>query len=247
MSSARRILLVEDDPDEARLSRDVLAESGYVVCVAASAHDARAAVVDEEPFDLVFLDLRLPDGDGLRLVPVLRRAGVKAPMVLLTGDSSERIGAAAFRAGCADLAVKDLNYHLWLPGMAQALIPPLATVGEAWGPHVLGICLGRVRGDDVRCSPPESWPSLSETLQAANALVTRGVRAAGHSLLGSLPVVHLRLSDRCLLFLRRGGVFASAWLDRTPTADDEAQLMALAVAFAQERKDDADDADAAGA
>lgn len=235
MASARRILIVEDDPDEARLSRDVLAESGYVVCIASSARSARETVVDEEPFDLVFLDLRLPDGDGLHLMPALRRAGVDAPVVLLTGDRSERIGRQAFQAGCADLAIKDLNYHLWLPSMARALIPAMAPPAEGWGPHVLGVCLGRVRGDAMRCVPLDLWPSLSGALLAASDLAVRGLRATGQSLLGSLPVVTLRIGGHSLLFVRRGGDFAAAWLQLSPTAEDEAHLMARLVAFAQER------------
>lgn len=240
MASARRILIVEDDPDEARLSRDVLAASGYVVCIAGSARSAREAVVGVAPFDLVFLDLRLPDGDGLHLMPALRRAGVKAPVVLLTGDRSERIGQQAFQAGCADLAIKDLNYHLWLPSMAQALIPTTASLTEGWGPHVLGVCLGRLRGNAMRCTPPDLWPSLSAALLAASDLAVRGVRAAGQSLLGSLPVVTLRIGERSLLFVRRGGDFGAAWLQRAPTADDEAQLLALLVAYAQERSGEPD-------
>lgn len=236
---------MEDDPDEARRSRDILAESGYVVCVAETARGARDAVADEDPFDLVFLDLRLPDGDGLRLVPALRRAGLHAPVVLLTGDSSERIGAQAFQAGCVDLAVKDLNYHLWLPGMAQALIPAAPT-WASWGPHVLGACVGHLRGEPVRCMPPDLWPSLSDAVTAANELAVRGVRAAGCSLLGSLPVVTLRLGERSLLYVRRGGVFGAAWLDKAPTPDDEAQLLAITTAFAVEQAGDRGDrADAA--
>lgn len=234
MPSAQRILLVEDDPDEARRARDALAESGYVVHVAPSAQCARQAAVDEAPFDLVFMDLRLPDGDGLRLLPVLRRAGVRAPVVLVTGDGSERVSDAAFRAGCADLAVKDLNYHLWLPRMAQALIPA-TPLFAAWGEHVLGVCVGRLQSQALRSEPSELWPPLAGALQAATELAVKGVRAAGHSLLGSLPVVHLQLRDRSLLFILRGGVFGAALLTRTPDEADHAGLLSVITSHAQER------------
>jgi CheY-like chemotaxis protein len=235
MNAAQRILLVEDDPDEARRARDALAESGYVVHVAESALRARQAATEEAPFDLVFMDFRLPDGDGLRLLPVLRSAGVRAPVVLLTGDSSERVGEAAFRAGCADLAVKDLNYHLWLPSMAQALIPSAAGL-DAWGGHVLGVCVGRVRSATARAQPADLWPPLADALQAATELAVKGVRAAGHSLLGSLPSVHLQLRDRSLLFvLRGGGVYGAALLSRPPDGNDHAELLAVTTAYAQER------------
>ena len=244
MRPAQRILLVEDDPDEARRARDALAESGYVVLVAPSAQSAREAAAEEAPFDLVFMDLRLPDGDGLRLLPVLRRAGVDAPVVLLTGDRSERVGEAAFRAGCADLAVKDLNYHLWLPQMAQALIPATGAWGT-WGEHVLGVCVGRLKSPALRAEPADLWPPLSGALQAATELAVKGVRAAGQSLLGSLPFVHLELRDRTLLFVLRGGSFAAALLSRPPVEEDHAGLLAVITAFAQERA--AADPDGSGA
>jgi CheY-like chemotaxis protein len=235
MQPAQRILLVEDDPDEAQRARDALAESGYVVLVAASAQKAREAAAEEEPFDLVFMDLRLPDGDGLRLVPALRRAGVRAPVVLVTGDSSERVGEAAFRAGCVDLAVKDLNYHLWLPRMAQALIPSSAAGFGAWAPHVLGLCVGRLQPQTMRAEPADLWPPLAGALQAATELAIKGVRAAGHSLLGSLPMVHLQLRDRSLVFVLRGGVFGAALLARPPDEDDEDELLSAVTAYAHAR------------
>jgi CheY-like chemotaxis protein len=234
MPSAQRILLVEDDPDEARRARDALADVGYIVLVAPSASSARQAAAAEAPFDLVFLDLRLPDGDGLRLLPALRRAGVRAPVVLVTGDGSERVSDAAFRAGCADLAVKDLNYHLWLPRMAQALIPAVPAFAT-WGPHVLGISVGRLQSQAARCEPAELWPPLAGALQAATELAVKGVRAAGHSLLGSLPVVHLQLRDRNLLFILRGGVYGAALLTRMPDEDDHAGLLCAITGYAQER------------
>ena len=41
--------------------------------------------------------------------------------MLLTGNRSERVAEAAFEAGCVDTAIKDVNYHSWLPAMADAL------------------------------------------------------------------------------------------------------------------------------
>jgi CheY-like chemotaxis protein len=238
MRTARRILIVEDNEDEAKRARDALANSGYVVFVAPSAHNARAAALEEAPFDLVFMDFRLPDGDGLRLLPALRRAGISAPVVLLTGDGSERLSQAAFRAGCADLAVKDLNYHLWLPRMAQALIPAGPMPDGAWGSHVLGLCVGRLQGDLQHAEPQGMWPPLGATLQAIAEVAVRGVRSTGESLLGSLPVVHVQLPGRHLLFILRGGTFGAAVLTQVPTQEDQAELLALAAAYPPPHRSD---------
>lgn len=238
MMSARRILIVEDNADEAKRARDVLADSGYVVIVASSAHIARQAAAEEAPFDLVFMDFQLPDGDGLRLLPALRLAGLDAPVVLLTGNGSERLSQEAFRAGCADLAVKDLNYHLWLPRMAQALIPAGPGPDGAWGSHVLGVCVGRLRGDALHAEPEGLWPALASTLQAVAEAAVRGVRSTGESLLGSLPVVHVQLPGRHLLFVLRGGTFGAAVLAQAPTPEDQAELLGVAATYAAARRSD---------
>lgn len=245
MHPARRILLVEDDPDEGRRAREALADSGYLVSLASSLQGARQAVAGGDGFDLVFMDFQLPDGDGLHLIPLLRRAGVSAPVVLLTGNRSERLGEQAFRAGCADLAIKEPNYHLWLPRMAEALIRPAAGGPDpAWGAHVLGVCCGRLQGQDVRAEPTDLWAPFAGALEAATALAVRGMRATGQSLLGSVPIVHLQLqADRHILYVVRGGVFAAAVLSAPPSPEDQATLLAEAAAYGQARHD----GDAAGA
>lgn len=235
MRQPRRILLVEDDAEEARLSREALADSGYTVLTASSLAAARRAVARGTPFDLVFVDQNLPDGEGLMLVPQLRAAGLQAPVVLVTGNRSERVGEMAFRAGCADLAIKELNYHLWLPQMAEAFIASPGTDAR-WGPHVLGVCAGRLHGKAVRGTPAGLWSPMSAVLKAATDLAVQGLRATGHSLLGSLPTVHLQLQDDLHLFVvLRGGVFAAAVLTRPPDLEDTVEALAEAASFASAR------------
>jgi CheY-like chemotaxis protein len=238
----RRILLIEDDPDEAQRSRDTLADSGYAVHTAGTLAAARKAVAGDPHFDLVFVDQNLPDGEGLHLLPYLRDAGVAAPVVLVTGNRSEELGRSAFSAGCADLAVKELNYHLWLPNMAEAFIGTGDNMAPEddfrWGSHVLGVCSGRLQGSAVQAHPADIWPPLAGALESAADLAVRGLRATEQSLLGSLPVVHLMLrSDRHLVMVVRGGVFAAALLTRQPKPQDMTELFEEAAAFARARTD----------
>lgn len=243
MRQPRRILLVEDDVEEARRSRETLAENGYTVLTASSMAAARRAVGRGTHFDLAFVDQHLPDGEGLMLVPLLRAAGLQAPIVLVTGNRSERIGEMAFRAGCADLAIKEPNYHLWLPQMAETFIaPPGADDDFRWGPHVLGLCAGRLKGRAVNGTPAGLWGPMSGALQCAADLAVQGLRATGQSLLGSLPMVHLELQqDLHLMLVLRGGVFAAAVLSRPPAAQDTAELLAEAAAFAKARTESGDE------
>lgn len=238
MRQPRRILLLEDDPDESRRAREALAGNGYMVLTVATLAAAKTAVARGAHFDLVFVDQNLPDGEGLTLIPHLRSAGVEAPVVLVTGNRSEQVCQRAFLAGCADLAIKELDYHLWLPTMAQAFIATAdgdAAEDFRWGSHVIGLCTGRLNSN-AHAEPAEFWPPLAGALQSATDLAIRGMRATGQSPLASLPVVHLHLrADRHLVLVLRGGVFAAAVLTRAPNARDTTELAGEAAAFARAR------------
>ncbi len=103
-----RILLVEDNPVDARLVRLMLAEKAqahYWVTHAASLTAARAAVVAQTP-DAVLLDMQLPDSTGMDTVEAMVAAVPEVPVVVLTGLDDEAIGTEAIRAGAQDYVVK---------------------------------------------------------------------------------------------------------------------------------------------
>ncbi|MFO1532997.1 MAG: response regulator [Thermoplasmatota archaeon] len=240
MRHGRRILLLEDDPDEARRSQQALVENGYAVTVAPSLEAARRTVEGDAHFDVVFVDHHLPDGEGPRIIPYLRAHGIQAPVVLLTGNRSERVAEEAFEAGCVDTAIKDVNYHTWLPAMADAFAdgPEPTAEGARWGPHVQGVAVGRVHGQAVHGKPAELWAPYAGALASATELAIRSVRATGASLLGSLPLVHTQVRPDLHLFLvMRGGVFAAALMTRPPMEEDARELLGEAMAFGKARSD----------
>ena len=57
-------------------------------------------------FDCVFLDYRLPDGDGLSLVKAVRKSGLKVPLIVLTGQGDEQIAVELMKAGASDYITK---------------------------------------------------------------------------------------------------------------------------------------------
>lgn len=73
-----RALVVEDDPGIASGLSESLRHAGYAVDVSATLHQAWTALC-VEPFDVMLLDLGLPDGDGLDLLARLRRQAERAP------------------------------------------------------------------------------------------------------------------------------------------------------------------------
>lgn len=87
-----RILLVEDNSELANGLIKVLAISGFQVDLVATAEDAEAAIAANK-FDLVILDLTLPDGDGLDVLKNIRDRGTDVPVIILTarGNLDDRV------------------------------------------------------------------------------------------------------------------------------------------------------------
>ena len=78
-----RILLIEDEEEVADYLGMFLREAGYFVFHAPDARTARQKA--EEPFDLILLDLVLPDATGPELLPLIRAAAPKTPVVIVSG------------------------------------------------------------------------------------------------------------------------------------------------------------------
>ncbi|HJQ60394.1 MAG TPA: response regulator transcription factor [Vineibacter sp.] len=87
-----RLLLIEDEAELARLVRDNLAREGFAVDVAMGVEEARTATTAAR-YDVILLDLSLPDGDGLDLLAAWRRAGDSTPVIAVTarGTLDERV------------------------------------------------------------------------------------------------------------------------------------------------------------
>jgi putative nucleotidyltransferase with HDIG domain len=100
------LLLVEDNPADARLIELLLNEVGGFHCRrAATLGDAIAAAATEPP-DAVLLDLSLPDAHGIETVERLRIAAPALPIIICTGLDDESMGLLALQHGCQDYLVK---------------------------------------------------------------------------------------------------------------------------------------------
>lgn len=101
-------LLVEDNPDDAELMTEALADSRSVrvrVIVAQRLEQARLLLESGE-FDVVLLDLTLPDSRGLDTVNRMREIAPQLPVIVLTGLADEEMGVAAVKAGAQDYFFK---------------------------------------------------------------------------------------------------------------------------------------------
>lgn len=173
-----RVLLVEDETEMAGLIAGRLAAHGLIVDHFTCLAEAEEAVVGA-PYGLAICDRRLPDGDGARLVAVLRRHRPDCAVILLTAMDAVGERIDGLDAGADDYISKPFHF--------DELMARIRVQLRRHGPHVLpGIEIGRVRFDP---SSREAWlddrPMLLPRRELAllGALMARGGRVVPRDLL----------------------------------------------------------------
>ena len=103
--SGMRLLLIEDDAEQARFAVKGLREAGHTVDHAASGRDGLFMAVSE-PYDLLIVDRLLPHMDGLTVITTLRASGNTTPVIILSalGQVDDRV--RGLKAGGDDYLVK---------------------------------------------------------------------------------------------------------------------------------------------
>ncbi len=104
-----RILVVEDEAKTADYLKRGLEESGYRVEVARNGVDGKH-LIEEEPFDLVILDVMLPGLDGWQLVQVVRKRSAHTPVLFLTARDAVEDRVRGLELGADDYLVKPFSY-----------------------------------------------------------------------------------------------------------------------------------------
>ena len=134
VTMAPRILMIEDDGRLASMVSEDLGRNGLDVSVAGTASEGLARL-SREPFDLVLLDLMLPDADGLDVCRRVRASGSGVPVIMLTakGDPTDRV--VGLELGADDYLGKPFDPRELLARIRAVLRRPSAVAGPA--PRVL--------------------------------------------------------------------------------------------------------------
>lgn len=104
---AARILIVEDSVSIAETFAGILEGSGHAITIAASGAAADDAIrAADAPFDVILLDLQLPDGDGLDWLEAHDDLAARSAVIVVTADGSINRAIAAMRLGAYDFLVK---------------------------------------------------------------------------------------------------------------------------------------------
>ncbi|MCD9121843.1 heavy metal response regulator transcription factor [Cupriavidus sp. UGS-1] len=104
-----KLLVVEDEAKTGEYLRQGLTEAGFVVDLAATGLDGQHLAMTE-PYDLIVLDVMLPDVDGWRIVQTLRAAGNRVPVLFLTARDSVADRVKGLELGADDYLVKPFAF-----------------------------------------------------------------------------------------------------------------------------------------
>ena len=121
-----RILVVDDEPDLLELLELTLSRMGLDTVCAQNVSEA-VSLLDKEPFDLCLTDMRLPDGEGLRVVEHITQKGLDVPVAVITAFGSAENAVAALKAGAFDYLAKPVALEQLRALVKQALKVPEKT------------------------------------------------------------------------------------------------------------------------
>jgi len=104
-----RVAIVDDEPVVCKRLSHALFKEGYEVEAFMSARSFLEAMIDR-PFDVVFSDMRLPDMDGLELLPKIKALRPETEVIIVTGYGSIQTAIEAMREGAFHYVTKPVNF-----------------------------------------------------------------------------------------------------------------------------------------
>ena len=147
-----RILIVEDEPGIAFALENDLHAEGYEIAVVADGAEA-VQRARSEPFDLILLDVMLPNKDGFEVCRELRRGGLSTPIVMLTAKTQEAEKILGLDLGADDYVTKPFSPRELRARIRAMLRRSVAEAGvevHRFGRFELDLARFELRRDGVR-------------------------------------------------------------------------------------------------
>ncbi|MCB1317469.1 MAG: EAL domain-containing protein, partial [Leptospiraceae bacterium] len=122
MNDTLKVLIVEDNPVNARLVGRIIETAGDLTYFHAETFAQATDILNSEAIDVVLLDLHLPDGDGLETLTRMRAQNRQLAIVVLSGLADEEVAVQAVKSGAQDYIFKDqLAAHSILRSLRYAV------------------------------------------------------------------------------------------------------------------------------
>ncbi len=174
-----RLLLVEDEHDIQAFLRRSLEEAGYQVDVASNGATAQR-LATENAYDILVVDLGLPDCDGISLILRLRQIGVKAPVLILSARRSVDDRVRGLEQGGDDYLTKPFALAELLARLRNLLKRNGPAGSESTRLRVLDLELDLLRREAIRSGEvlqltPQEFVLLEYLCRNAGRVVTRSM------------------------------------------------------------------------
>ena len=115
-----RVLIVEDEKSLANVIKKGLEEEGYAVDVSYNGEEG-LFMAENEPSDLIILDIMLPVIDGMSILKKIRKSGIKTPVVMLTAKDTIIDKVSGLDSGADDYLTKPFSFEELLARMRALL------------------------------------------------------------------------------------------------------------------------------
>ncbi|MCE7041927.1 sigma-54 dependent transcriptional regulator [Dyadobacter sp. CY312] len=136
------LLLLEDDTTFSKLLSSFLGKHGHQVQVCSNIKEAKAALVksldDNDPFEVLMLDYRLPDGNSVDFLKQLRSDGIRTPAFVMTSFHDVRTAVNAMQNGAFDYITKPVHPEELLMVLGEALQKSSAPASQSAAPARTG-------------------------------------------------------------------------------------------------------------
>jgi len=176
-----KVLVVDDEPDLLELLELTLSRMGLDTERAATVAEA-VALLDRETFDLCLTDMRLPDGEGLRVVEHINQHGLDVPVAVITAFGSAENAVAALKAGAFDYLAKPVALEQLRALVKQALkVPDKPTGGTTAASALLGesAAIQQVRGLIERLAKSQAPVFINGESGSGKELAARMIHSGG--------------------------------------------------------------------
>ena len=116
-----RVLVVDDDPVQLRLTAEVANRAGFKPLTATGGEQALALLREDRQIGAMILDLVMPDLDGMGVMETMRREGLTTPVIIQTANASLETVISAMRQGAADYFVKPVAPERLIVSLRNAM------------------------------------------------------------------------------------------------------------------------------
>lgn len=171
MSSENTILIIDDESNLRYTLSLILQRAGYQVTAAASTREARQ-FLQTGPFDLVFLDLKMPEEDGMSFLPDIRKLYPEMPVIILTAHATLSSAIEAVRLGARDYILKPIDPEEILNRTQELLAQVRAPQRRRKIVSQIQELLGELNNTDP--TPESSTEVATENHESAGRFLRRG-------------------------------------------------------------------------